>query len=179
MRCHHKTASGSRCSRKCPGRGKKCWQHGSGQKGGAVPTSSKITCYSPKGEFICSSGQRNYSCGTNPQKNESIDNVYKCQKTGTIAFSCNRLGHQHSADKVCYSYYHVNESLLARLDNQCSKLNTKEELITRLCDLIDDVEYSDQESFDDEEIEDLISEARIPIPRSGSGRSLRAGNRES
>ena len=50
---------------------------------------------------------------------------------------------------------------------------TKEELITRLYDLIDDVEHTDQENLDDEDIEDLISEARIPITRSNSGRSLR------
>lgn len=49
---------------------------------------------------------------------------------------------------------------------------TKEELLTRLYDLIDTVEDTDQDNFDDEEIEDLIVEARIPITRSGSGRTL-------
>lgn len=42
---------------------------------------------------------------------------------------------------------------------------TKEELITRLYDLIDDVEHANQENFDDGEIEDLVAEARIPITR--------------
>lgn len=42
----------------------------------------------------------------------------------------------------------------------------KEELITRLYDLIDDIELTNQEDFDDGEIEDLIVEARIPITRS-------------
>lgn len=50
---------------------------------------------------------------------------------------------------------------------------TKEELITRLCELLDTVEDDNRESFDDGEIEDLICEARIPITRSNGGRSLR------
>ena len=41
----------------------------------------------------------------------------------------------------------------------------KEDLISRLCDLLDTVDYSDQKDFDDGEIEDLIVEARIPITR--------------
>lgn len=49
---------------------------------------------------------------------------------------------------------------------------TKEEFIIRLVDLLDTVEDTDQETFDDEEIEDLVVEARIPITRSGSGRTL-------
>lgn len=53
---------------------------------------------------------------------------------------------------------------------------TKEELITRLVDLLNTVEDADQEDFDDGEIEDLILEARIPITRSNSGRSLREGD---
>ncbi len=52
----------------------------------------------------------------------------------------------------------------------------KEELISRLYDLIDDVEHVNQEDFDAAEIEDLILEARIPITRSGSERSLRGWN---
>jgi len=45
---------------------------------------------------------------------------------------------------------------------------TKEELLYRLWDLIDDVEHANQEDFDDEEFEDLVVEARIPITRSNS-----------
>lgn len=51
----------------------------------------------------------------------------------------------------------------------------KEELLTRLYDLIDDVEHADQESFDDQEIEDLVVEAGIPITPSNSGRGLGEG----
>ena len=52
----------------------------------------------------------------------------------------------------------------------------KDELLTRLYDLIDDVEHANQENFDDEEIEDLVCEARIPITLSTSvRRSLREG----
>lgn len=53
----------------------------------------------------------------------------------------------------------------------------KEELITRLVDLTDTVEYADQESFDDEEIEELVLEAGIPITLSTGGHSLREGDR--
>ena len=52
---------------------------------------------------------------------------------------------------------------------------TKEEFLDRLYDLIDDVEHSDQDSFDDQEVEDLICEARIPITRSNGHRTLREG----
>lgn len=51
---------------------------------------------------------------------------------------------------------------------------TKEELITRLVDLLDTVEDTNQEDFDDDEIEDLICEAGIPITRGDSGRTLNA-----
>jgi len=54
---------------------------------------------------------------------------------------------------------------------------TKKELITRLVDLTNTVEDTDQESFDDGEVEDLVVEAGIPITRSGSGRTLNAEER--
>lgn len=41
----------------------------------------------------------------------------------------------------------------------------KEELITKLVDLLDTVEMQKQENFDDTEIEDLVVEAGIPISR--------------
>lgn len=50
---------------------------------------------------------------------------------------------------------------------------TKEEFLIRLYDLIDDVEHFDQDNFDDEEIENLICEARIPITLSNGGVTLR------
>lgn len=40
---------------------------------------------------------------------------------------------------------------------------TKEELITRVVDLLDTIEDTAQDSFDDDEIEELVVEARIPI----------------
>lgn len=43
---------------------------------------------------------------------------------------------------------------------------TKDEFIERLIDLLDTVEDSSQDTFDEGEIEDLITEARIPITRS-------------
>lgn len=43
---------------------------------------------------------------------------------------------------------------------------TKKEFISRLDDLLYDVENSTKTNFDDGEIEDLIIEARIPITRS-------------
>lgn len=52
---------------------------------------------------------------------------------------------------------------------------TKEEFITRLVDLADTVEDTDQDDFDDDEVEDLVVEAGIPITRSNSGRTLREG----
>lgn len=51
---------------------------------------------------------------------------------------------------------------------------TKEELITRLVDLLDTVEDSAQDEFNDEEIEDMVLEARIPITRSNGGTSLKS-----
>ncbi len=39
----------------------------------------------------------------------------------------------------------------------------KEDFIERLCDLLDTVEEDTQQDFNDEEIEDLIVEAQIPI----------------
>ena len=54
---------------------------------------------------------------------------------------------------------------------------TKEEFITRLVDLTDIVEDADQDTFNDDEIEDLVVEAGIPITRSGSGRTLNAEKR--
>lgn len=42
---------------------------------------------------------------------------------------------------------------------------TKEELIIRLVDLLDTIEDTDQDEFDDGEIEDLVCEANIPITR--------------
>jgi len=50
---------------------------------------------------------------------------------------------------------------------------TKEEFITRLVDLTDTVEDADQDDFNDDEVEDLVVEAGIPITRSNSGRNLR------
>ncbi len=39
----------------------------------------------------------------------------------------------------------------------------KNELIERLCNLLNTIELDSHKDFDDEEIEDLIVEARIPI----------------
>ena len=39
----------------------------------------------------------------------------------------------------------------------------KEEFIERLCNLLDTVEEDTRQDFNDEEIEDLIVEAQIPI----------------
>lgn len=52
---------------------------------------------------------------------------------------------------------------------------TKEELITRLVDLLDTIVNTNQDNFDDGEIEDLVCEARIPITRSNAHRTLREG----
>jgi len=52
---------------------------------------------------------------------------------------------------------------------------TKEEFITRLVDLTDTIVNTDQDDFDDDEVEDLVVEAGIPITRSNSRRTLREG----